>query len=373
MFLAQERNPPRFGDIPETTSTVLWIQDLLSKITHPMDKIMDSKDLSHNEMEIHERFKKTELLLRSYQQRKYESWKISAAEKLNKFLHSNVLRKLHCEPDTLKGRKKYEEVLLYQINFPLYFEELSVEAKFLENYGYDIPNFIRNVILQERTFYQYRSKLKNILEDLKHSVAELEDEELSVMAVPTSDLINLLEPGINICWESTEILEFLKNIERGVDVFRGVVSQVKKIITEINSRIKLLSTCDLLQFESVLDKIPTCEFMLDNLEYLEEEILEHFIFPYITAAYQSEDELIRSSFIGIKLVFVIFFQSLTESTRKLLRWFDGSCISTSPFYSQRFKQNLEFSYYLDLSIHPGIKKISLRILQKVFCFVDNIE
>lgn len=51
---------------------------------------------------------------------------------------------------------------------------------------------------------------------------------------------------------------------------------------------------------------------LSNLEYLKEELLENYIFPYIELAYQSEDELVASSLNRAELIFLIFVRNAVE-------------------------------------------------------------
>ncbi|XP_055946981.1 dynein axonemal heavy chain 10-like [Argiope bruennichi] len=113
------------------------------------------------------------------------------------------------------------------------------------------------------------------------------------------------------------------------------------------------------------------KMMLLNLEYFKDEVMEQFLYPYVDAAFQSKDELITSSIIRIKLIFLTFMKSAMESTRKLKRWLDGTCIESKPFHITDKKIQMEFSYYLDLSMHPQIKKLVLVILSNFFAYVDK--
>lgn len=46
------------------------------------------------------RFKTTESLLKEYKLEKYETWKVTATEMLNKFLQEKVLKKFRQETNT---------------------------------------------------------------------------------------------------------------------------------------------------------------------------------------------------------------------------------------------------------------------------------
>lgn len=41
-----------------------------------------------------------------------------------------------------------QRVLTYQVNFPIYLEDISIETKLFEYFGFEIPVFVQNVILQ---------------------------------------------------------------------------------------------------------------------------------------------------------------------------------------------------------------------------------
>ncbi|KAG8182824.1 hypothetical protein JTE90_000431 [Oedothorax gibbosus] len=111
--------------------------------------------------------------------------------------------------------------------------------------------------------------------------------------------------------------------------------------------------------------------MLSNLEYFHAEVMDHVIIPFAETAFKSTDELIASSTDQIKLVFVRFLKNAIESTRRLIRWLDGTCKESSPFHSEDKKLRAEFSYFLDLSLHPQIKDLSLKIISKFFIIVAN--
>ncbi|CAL1298988.1 unnamed protein product, partial [Larinioides sclopetarius] len=386
-FLAQEREPPLLHAVPETASAILWVRDLLIKISKPMSKIRDFLSMDSKDKEALTRFKKTEKMLAAYKKEKYEAWKVIAHDKLNKFLQTHVLKKFQPQSSKFVNTTRFEEALLYKVNFPTQLEEVSVEAKLLEALGYEIPSFVKNIILQENSFYQQRNKIKLILEELSDSLSDLKREEISTLEIPIENLCSVLDLGRNqIQWESTDIPDFIKKSKQAVDIFRGFVNRIKNIVQEIDKKVKSLSTCDLFQFMKIGDSVPSCEaffedaklhmqikvqnmvniysslepllkkleliscrtstgrapqmreyyyaceekilksitmMMLSNLEYFRDEVLEHFLFPYVEAAFQSEDELVSSSIIRIKLIFLNFMKTAIESTRKLIRWLDG--------------------------------------------------
>ncbi|KAG8172984.1 hypothetical protein JTE90_023255, partial [Oedothorax gibbosus] len=149
-FLAQESNPPLLEGIPASTSAILWAKNLLLNISRPMSKIFENDTMSKKDLEVQERFKKTEQLLLSYKNAKYDSWKVEAAEKLNQFLQTSVLLKQSISTDNLTGITKLEASVSYVVNFPIYLEEVGIEARILEHLGYEIPSFVANVVLQVR-------------------------------------------------------------------------------------------------------------------------------------------------------------------------------------------------------------------------------
>ncbi|GFT72631.1 dynein-1-alpha heavy chain, flagellar inner arm I1 complex [Nephila pilipes] len=434
-FLTYERHPPKLDVIPETASAVLWVRDLLIKISKPMSKISDLLTDNDKDVEVQVRFKKVEKRILSYRKEKYEAWKLSSHENLNKFLQTNLLKKFQSYQTKLINPTQLEEAMMYKVNFPLYLEEVSIEARIFEELGYEIPLFVKNVVLQEKSFYKQRNKIKFISEELSDIFSDLKKEEISILRSPIENVVSVLDLGVNqILWESTDVPEFLKKAKQAIDIFRSLVQQMKNIVSEIDNKIKSLSKCDLFQFAKIEDSIPTCEvffeeakmkmdrkvdymvniyvslepllkkvesiscktstgkaaqmkdyyyaceerilqslkiMMITNLEYFRDEILENFIFPYVETAFKSKDELITSSIIRIKLIFVNFMTSAIESTRKLVRWLDGTCIESSPFSYTEKKAQMEFSYYLDLSIHPQIKKLVLETINSFFIYVDK--
>ncbi|KAF8796080.1 Dynein heavy chain 10 like protein [Argiope bruennichi] len=383
LFIAQEREPPPLHAVPETASAILWARDLIIKISKPMSKIRDSFRMDDKDKEALARFMKTEKMLSSYQKEKYEAWKGIAQEKLNTFLQAHILMKFHPQ-----------------------------SAKFI------------NI-----------TRIKFILEELLDSLSDLKKEEISTLEIPIENLCSVLDLGVHqIQWESTDVPDFIKKSKQAVDIFRGFVNRIKNIVQEIDKNVKSLSTCDLFQFMKIEDSVPPCEaffenarmnmevkvqkmvgiysslepllkklemiscrtssgrapqmreyyyaceekilksltkMMLLNLEYFKDEVMEQFLYPYVDAAFQSKDELITSSIIRIKLIFLTFMKSAMESTRKLKRWLDGTCIESKPFHITDKKIQMEFSYYLDLSMHPQIKKLVLVILSNFFAYVDK--
>ncbi|CAL1298989.1 unnamed protein product [Larinioides sclopetarius] len=259
-FLAQEREPPLLHAVPETASAILWVRDLLIKISKPMSKIRDFLSMDSKDKEALTRFKKTEKMLAAYKKEKYEAWKVIAHDKLNKFLQTHVLKKFQPQSSKFVNTTRFEEALLYKVNFPTQLEEVSVEAKLLEALGYEIPSFVKNIILQENSFYQQRNKIKLILEELSDSLSDLKREEISTLEIPIENLCSVLDLGRNqIQWESTDIPDFIKKSKQAVDIFRGFVNRIKNIVQEIDKKVKSLSTCDLFQFMKIGDSVPSCE------------------------------------------------------------------------------------------------------------------
>ncbi|XP_035217138.1 dynein heavy chain 10, axonemal-like [Stegodyphus dumicola] len=277
-----------------------------------------------------------------------------------------------------------------------------------------------------------------MLQNLETAVSSLKEEEIHILTIPNENLCSVLDLGVNnIQWDSYEVPEFLKKMKQATDVYRGVVTEIKNVILEIDKQIKLLSDIDLFLFPNIdATKIPTCEvyfgnveskmerkvtrivnihsfletllkslekitsktttreakhmrkyylhceekilisliqMMLSNLEYLKDEVLQHFVFPYVRAAFNSGDEFVIASLTRIKLVFVCFIKNVVESTRRIIRWLDGTCIKSQPFHLKDGKQKMEFSFYLDISLHPKIKDLVLKILFDFFAYVDELN
>ncbi|GIZ04836.1 dynein-1-alpha heavy chain, flagellar inner arm I1 complex [Caerostris extrusa] len=347
LFLAQERNPPKLHKIPEITSALLWVRDLSYKISKPMSIISGFLSMTDKDKEVQERFRRTEKLLNEYKKQRYDAWKAAAQENLNKFLKTNLMKK-----------QKYQEALMYCVNFPSYLEEVSTETKILEELGYEIPSHIKNVILQEKDIYTLRNKLKQCLETLDISVSELKTEEISTLSIPIENLCSVLDFGMNhMHWESSDINEFIKTSKQSIstcDLFEFMTVEefiptceaffedaklkmehkVETIVNIYFSLGPLLKKLEVVSCKTSTGKAPqlreyysACEenilrsltaMVLSNLEYFRDEILQHFIFPYVEAAFKSEDEMVTSSILRIKLIFVNFMRSALERNSKSL-------------------------------------------------------
>ncbi|XP_054713520.1 dynein axonemal heavy chain 10-like [Uloborus diversus] len=432
-FLSNKDDPPHFESIPEVTSSIMWVKDLLTKISKPTTQICAQGILSRRKVEVQERFKKTEALYTAYMLEKYNNWKIIAEEKLNKFLHSKVLKKV--QPQSIKSLSA--NILNYKVNFLTYLEDVSIEAKILEHMGYEVPIFVRNITLQERIYYKYRNKLKIILKRMENALLNLKTHEIKLLSKSTENLCIVLQQGTELQWESSEISIYLKKLKKTVDVFAGIMTQAKSIFCEIEKQIKKLSTFQLFTFTDMkaFDNITNCEvfferaeaavngqikkvvetyntlppllknleqvtcqtatgkakslsqyysyceenillslieMMIMNLKYLKDELWDQFFIPNIHKFWYSNDELDKLSFARIKWAFVIFMKNISECTRNVKRWLQGTCIESPTFFT-RDAGEIEFSYYLDLSLHPKIKELVLCIISWFLSYMKKLQ
>ncbi|GFY40926.1 dynein-1-alpha heavy chain, flagellar inner arm I1 complex [Trichonephila inaurata madagascariensis] len=260
-FLTHERDPPKLEAIPKITSAILWVRHLLKKISKPMSKISDFLTKKTKDIEVQERFERVEKILISYQKDQYEVWKVSAHENLTKFLQANILKKFQSHPTELKSAK---EAVMYRVNFPAYLEEVSTEAKILEELEYEIPTFVKNVILQ--AFFE--------------AARMITERKTEIM--------------VNIY---VSLVPLLKKVEAiSCKTFTGKAEEMRDYYY----------ACE----RKILQSLKT--MMISNLEYFRDEILENYIYPYVEMAFKSEEELITSSILRIKLIFVNFITSALE-------------------------------------------------------------
>ena len=93
--------------------------------------------------------------MKNYETNLYEDWKAGVEKKLHKHLNAKILIKL---PD----EQAQEQRVQYIVNFNSELTEIINETKYLEQLGFNIPEYARNVALQEDKYKTYVDGLRGI-------------------------------------------------------------------------------------------------------------------------------------------------------------------------------------------------------------------
>lgn len=51
-FLSLKDDPPHYQDIPKIVSSIIWVNDLVLKLSRPTSQICDHTDISKKELEV---------------------------------------------------------------------------------------------------------------------------------------------------------------------------------------------------------------------------------------------------------------------------------------------------------------------------------
>lgn len=86
--------------------------------------------------------------MKVYETKLYEDWKADVETILHKHLNSKILVKL---PDEEVAQQKIQ----WMVNFSDELTEIINETKYLEQLGFNIPEYARNVALQEDKYKTY--------------------------------------------------------------------------------------------------------------------------------------------------------------------------------------------------------------------------
>lgn len=163
LFENNKEHPPIEKNHPPIAGAIYWEKNLFHRIKHVMIRLRTAEDLMATE---EGEFAKNKYLftakkMKAYETELYENWKSDVEKKLHKHLNSKILIKLP-EEEALNQR------IQYIVNFNSELSEIINETKYLEQLGFNIPEYARNVALQEDKYKTYVDGLNITLKKYHH-------------------------------------------------------------------------------------------------------------------------------------------------------------------------------------------------------------
>ena len=157
LFESNKESPPIEKNHPPVAGAIYWEKNLFHRIKSVMIRLRTAEDLMASE---EGEFAKNKYLftakkMKNYETNLYEDWKAGVEKKLHKHLNAKILIKL---PD----EQAQEQRVQYIVNFNSELTEIINETKYLEQLGFNIPEYARNVALQEDKYKTYVDGLRGI-------------------------------------------------------------------------------------------------------------------------------------------------------------------------------------------------------------------
>ena len=168
LFEKEKACPPLEKNHPPIAGAIYWEKNLFHRIKSVMIRLRTAEDLMMGpEGEIAtNKYLAVGRKMRDYETNLYEDWKSSVDISLKKFLNAKILVKLPEE-------EAQSQRIQYVVNFNSSLGEIINETKYLEQLGFNIPEYARNVALQEDKYTHYVDGLKLMLERYHKSLERL--------------------------------------------------------------------------------------------------------------------------------------------------------------------------------------------------------
>ncbi|XP_056602848.1 dynein axonemal heavy chain 10 isoform X1 [Triplophysa dalaica] len=391
LFVKQKDNPPLIKNQPPVAGSIYWERSLLDRMTSPIQRFMEMKEMMESEEGKAVKAKYTEVAsrMRDYEMQRYLHWKAETDRSLPLLLKKTVLLMVNSggvvcadftKPDTAaQGTvRNVEKDVRFIVNFPFELKQIISESTYLDQLDFAISELARNVALQEEQFHRYINGLRTLVKHYHSLMDSLNDAEFSLMAEQVQELRQVLHYGCKrLNWNFLSIPEFIQRGNQAISKFESLMNQIQKNEKDIEDKLKSIESANLFKFPAPVNTghLPGIKEFFDFIELERTKVVNVLVNKHaaISPLLTKMESLIMGTNTGKAQHMVLFytywehkiFDSLTKMVLKNIQAFNTALMGTTPLF-----QIDTILAAPQIALHPKSSEVYKLIKQ---CVSDCVE
>ncbi|KAG9351776.1 hypothetical protein JZ751_023027 [Albula glossodonta] len=359
MFIQNKDNPPISKNQPPVAGAILWERSLFTRIKHTVVHFLEVPEMLESEegKAAKERYLEVARSMRDYEMKKFEHWREVTEGKLPQLMKRTLL--LVCSSNTKavagdqatnnQGPVLERNVcrgIRYMVNFAPELKVIIAETKYLEQLGYPVPKLARSIALQEMRFFREVHGLKDLVEHYHSLMNTLNDAEFSLLTDQIAEVRKVMSTGHKrLNWNALGVKEFCELMEnervKDVNLLSRKYNAINPLLTKMESLIMQTNT-------------GKAKRMAQYYVYWEKKIFNALtkMVVRVDTILSPPEIMLQPKNCEVYKLIMHCVGDCVESTKKFVRWMDGTCIECSPQVVESDDEPVVFSFYNDMSQVP---------------------
>ena len=252
LFDTHKAKPLIYENYPPVAGAIAWARDLYHRAKKPILKFKRHEGLLETPegLEAKRKYLVFARAVDAYITSLYESWEKQTLEIATDLLKQPILAAVHPVPqNTRKPPGKFRmPPLPYKVNFVPELALIIKEAKYLDRLGFAIPETALQIALQEDKFHAYVRDLSLKLSQYDALISRIAPVESDLLTRQVAILQRTLRSGFTpLNWNSQRVPAFIEAVQRALNEFSGVVSQIQKSAAMISGVVDAIHSTVLFQ------------------------------------------------------------------------------------------------------------------------------
>ncbi|XP_076804944.1 dynein axonemal heavy chain 10-like [Clavelina lepadiformis] len=274
LFRQSANEPPLTKNQPPVAGAIAWERSLFNRMKHTIIRFQSVDDMLATDQGRAAKAKYLHVArqMKDYEDAKYLQWIEYVEAALPGFLKRNLLTRplppatpgagstsgpphTPAQVDVVESADDINDLLSenrpnggiqYVVNFATELQEITVETKYVEQLGFQVPELARNVALQEDKYFGYINGLTQMLNRYHTLLLSLDTAEAQLLEEHIRELKRVLKPGYRrLNWNSLGIQDYITRCGVAIGKFESLVNQIQKNAKDIDSRIQLIRGANL--------------------------------------------------------------------------------------------------------------------------------
>ena len=264
LFEMYRDSPPMYKNYPPTAGAISWASSLFKAAKKPIMRFVTMRSLLETDTGEHVKKKYMHLAqeIDEYIQQKYDAWNEVVVSTAAENLRKSVLGPEHIP--TEKPKPPPED---YFVNFSQDLIALIREGKYLDRLGFEVPDMVLNITLQEDKYHKSVMRCSKMLVRYQRLLTSLSEINKDLLQKQLAELSKVMDQGFDpINWNSLHIPAYIDNCNKAIDAFEGTLEQIKSSTDKIEEVVQQIATTLLV---SDSDFEPTSHEISELLDVIE--------------------------------------------------------------------------------------------------------
>ncbi|CAF0756790.1 unnamed protein product [Adineta steineri] len=242
IFQHNKNHPPINKNQPPYSGAIAWSRSLFRRIKHTMLRLHTKEALMQTEFgkQIKSYYLRVAKEMKAYEDAKFTEWRTRTEQILPSLQKRNVLKELPVAENQNPFTPRY------MIDYDPQLNEITTEARYLEQFDYVLPETIRHLALSEEKLKQIATQLKIVLKSYNRLIDSLEPHEQALLEDHLKLLKRNMQTGTQrLPWTSTNHEKFITVTSELITKLDSTVNQIKKNAQDIHMFLDEIRQCNL--------------------------------------------------------------------------------------------------------------------------------
>jgi dynein heavy chain len=262
LFEERKDNPPLYKNYPPVAGAISWAASLFRMAKKPIMRFVSMPSLLETVTggKIKSEYMQFAIQVDQYIDNKYDAWRETAAA-----VATDNLRKSVLGPQPPLGEPIPPPP--FTVNFSPALKTLIREGKYLDRLGFEVPDMVLNITLQEDKYHDAVQRCSKMLERYHHLLNSLDESERRMLTHQLKVLAKTVTQGFDpINWNSLHIPAYIEKCNKEIELFQALQELIRGSTSKIEERLASIANTQLVSESDFDDTSYQISDLTDQVE-----------------------------------------------------------------------------------------------------------